>query len=350
MITADQIVRWLGATEDEHVEFKEAKNHFDQAKLCKYCSAFSNEGGGRLVLGISPKIPRTVVGSQAIGDINNKKLELLQTMNMRVEIFEQSFEGKRIVILDIPPRSPGQPVHYKGAYWMRSGESLVPMTADRLKKIFDKESQDFSAETCPRATITDLDPDAITELRERWHSKSRNDGLLNITDHQLLSDAELVRDGQVTIAGLVLLGTPAALAQYLPQSEIIFEYRSSETSTEHQQRIEFRRGFFLCHNSLWEAVNLRNTVEHYQDGLFVWDIPTFNERVVREAILNAVSHRDYRSQGSVVIKQYPKKMEIISPGGFPNGITAENILDKQLPRNRRIAEALQKCGFVERAG
>lgn len=99
-----------------------------------------------------------------------------------------------------------------------------------------------------------------------------------------------------------------------------------------------------------EEINLRNEVQHYQEGLFVWDIATFNEKVVREAVLNAVSHRDYRLNGSVFIRQYPKKIEIVSPGGFPPGITPDNILFRQSPRNRRIAEAFGRCGLVERSG
>ena len=69
-------------------------------------------------------------------------------------------------------------------------------------------------------------------------------------------------------------------------------------------------------------------------------IDTFREGSVREAILNAVSHRDYRHPGSVFVRQYPRRLEIVSPGGLPSGITPENIIDKQFPRNRRIAESL----------
>lgn len=110
------------------------------------------------------------------------------------------------------------------------------------------------------------------------------------------------------------------------------------------------RGFLTVLDNLWEAVSLRNGVQHFQQGLFVWDVPTFDERAVREAVLNAVSHRDYRHGGSVLVRQYPKRIEIVSPGGFPAGINEQNLLWEQNPRNRRIAEALGKCGLVERAG
>lgn len=77
---------------------------------------------------------------------------------------------------------------------------------------------------------------------------------------------------------------------------------------------------------------------------------TFNERVVREAILNAVSHRNYQFGGSIFVRQFRDRLVVESPGGLPLGITLDNILDRQLPRNRRIAEILSLCGLVERSG
>jgi len=76
---------------------------------------------------------------------------------------------------------------------------------------------------------------------------------------------------------------------------------------------------------------------------FVW-------YALREAVLNAVSHRDYRHGASVFVRQYPRRIEIVSPGGFPPGINEQNLLWEQHPRNRRIAEVLSKCGLVERSG
>ena len=82
----------------------------------------------------------------------------------------------------------------------------------------------------------------------------------------------------------------------------------------------------------------------------MFDIPTFNERVVREALLNAVSHRNYQLSGSVFVRQYRDRLVVESPGGLPAGVTLDTILDRQSPRNRRIAEILALCGLVERSG
>lgn len=149
---------------------------------------------------------------------------------------------------------------------------------------------------------------------------------------------------------MILLGSREAVSKHFAQAELVFEYRASEASIPHQQRLEYREGFLAFLDDVWERINLRNERLHYPDGLFMRDIAVFNETVVREAILNAVTHRDYRLPGSVFVKQYPRKLEIVSPGGFPVGISAENIIRKQSPRNRRIAEACARCGLVERSG
>jgi ATP-dependent DNA helicase RecG len=349
-MTLEQLRSLMKAKEAEHLEFKEAKERYDFEKLVRYCVALANEGGGKIVLGVTDKKPRRVVGSRAFLNIEKTKTDLLQRLHARIETDVIDHPDGRGLVFSVPSRPIGIPIHYRGAYWMRSGEDLVPMTPDMLKEIFAESQPDFSAEICERATQEDLHRDAIEVFRSMWRRRSGNTAIEHFTDKQLLSDAELMVGGGVTFAALILLGTREALGRHLAQSEVVFEYRSAESSITYQQRKEFRQGFFLFHNDLWDTINLRNNRYHYQEGLFVWDIPTFNESVIREAILNAVSHREYRLGGSVFIRQFPKQIEIVSPGGFPPGITAENILWKQFPRNRRIAEAFAKCGLVERSG
>jgi ATP-dependent DNA helicase RecG len=348
--TVEKFRSWLEGREDEYLEFKEAKERFDFEKLVKYCCALANEGGGKVVLGVTDRKPRTVVGSNAFENLERTKAGLVDRLHLRIEVELFHWESKRVLIFHVPPRPIGMPIQYNGAYWMRGGEDLVPMTPDKLKRIFDESGPDFSTEICSQATIDSLDPNAIQKLRERWYRKSKNDSLLGMTNEQLLRDSELMIDGKINYAALILLGAHSALGRFLGQAEVIFEYRSSEASIPSQDRFEYRQGFFTFDDEIWRIINLRNEVQHFQNGLFIWDVPTFNERVIREALLNAVSHRDYRLGGSVFIRQYPRKLEIVSPGGFPQGVNPENILWRQNPRNRRIAEVLAKCGLVERSG
>ncbi|MDP1608532.1 MAG: putative DNA binding domain-containing protein [Chlamydiales bacterium] len=350
MVLVSELYIWMKSRENARLEFKEAKNSFDITKLTQYCCAFANEGGGRIVLGVTDQLPRKIVGSQAYSNLEKIKSHLIFKLSLRIEVEELFVEERRVVVITIPSRPIGVPIQYEGMYWMRRGEELVPMTADMLKRLFDEGVPDFSAQICPDAKFEDLDQNAINAFREAWIQKTGNNHLKHISEKQLLRDIEVFSDSGVTYAALILFGTHKALGRYLAQAEVVFEYRSSDITGPAQHRVEYRQGFFTFYDELWGKINLRNDNQHFQDGLFIFDIPTFNEKAVREVILNAISHRDYKAAGSVWVKQYPRRITIISPGGFPPGITPSNMLWKQQPRNRRIADVFAKCGLVERAG
>jgi ATP-dependent DNA helicase RecG len=349
-MTLGDLRAWMLDEEAEHLEFKEAKGDFKFDKLRDYCAALANEGGGRLVLGVTDRRPRRVVGSRAFLSLQKTKADLLQQLRIRIEVYELAHEDGRVLVFDVPPHPLGIPVHSDAKLQMRGGEGLIPMSPDMQRRILNEAVQDYSAELSAGADLGSLDSTAIETLRARWHRKSGRADLLTKDVEQLLTDAELLTPAGMTIAAVVLLGTAQAVVRFLPQAEVVFEYRSGDATGPAQDRKEYSRGFFLYDDKLWSAINLRNDKQHYQDGLFIWDIPTFSEDVVREAVLNAVSHRDYRLGGSVFVRQYPRRLEVISPGGFPEGVNPANILWQQSPRNRRIADVLKKCGMVERSG
>jgi len=351
-----QLREWMDGKEGEHLEFKEAKNRYDFEELVKYCAALANEGGGKVILGVSDRRPRRVVGTSEFAQPERTRRGLRDRLPLGIDFDEVHHPDGRVLVFHVPPRPVGTPVQYKGVYWMRDADSLTTMSEDRLRQIFAESGHDFSADPSP-APPEDLDRRAVEDFRRRWIDKARRAGnadfagrLETLSPDQLLGDAETLVDGRVTYAALVLFGTRQAVGRHLAQAEVVFEYRSGEASGPAQDRREYRQGFFSFYDELWSVINLRNDKQHYQDGLFVLDVPTFGERPVREAILNAVSHRDYQLGGSAFVRQYPRRLEIDSPGGLPVGITLDNILDRQNPRNRRIADIFTKCGLVERSG
>lgn len=351
MIDREKLEQWLQGREDEHCEFKKAENQIDSHELTDYCIALANEGGGHLVLGVTNKMPRKVVGSQACRSLGKTKQDLLHRLHLRVEATELDYDGKRVVVFTAPPRPLGTPLQHNGRYLMRSGESLTGMTPERLKAILAEAEPDFSALVCPKARPEDLDGTAIERFRALWHHKSGIRELLNLPANRLLADAELIDDsGAVKMSALILLGKPAALNRLLPQAEVVFEYRSNDASIEYQQRLEYRKGYLLFDDELWGMINLRNEVQPVRYKMAIRQMPAFNEEVVREGLLNAICHRDYRLGESVFVRQYPNKLEIESPGGLPGNMTPETILRCQFRRNRLIAETLQRCGLIERSG
>jgi ATP-dependent DNA helicase RecG len=348
--TPQNIDELLNGAEGERLEFKTASLNFHFEELVKYCSALANEGGGSIVLGVSDKRPRTVVGTKAFIQPERTRSTLIEKLHLNVGFSDIRHPQGRVLAFHVPPRPLGMPIKANGIYWSRRGDSLVAMDENQLRSVFSESGRDFSAEVCTGATMNDLDSGAIDDFRQKWVAKTANQKLLTLSDVQLLTDAEAVIDGQITNAALILFGTRSALGVYLPQAELIFEYRSTEASGPAQQRVEFREGFFCCYEDLQEKINYRNDLQHFQSGLFVLDVPTFDDRVIREALLNAVSHRDYQLAGSIFLRQYPRRLVVESPGGFPLGVNESNILDRHSPRNRRIADIFSKCGLVERSG
>ena len=296
----------MNAMEGENLEFKEARQSYQFDKLLKYCAAVANEGGGKLILGVSDQRPRRIIGTRAFTHPERTRAGLIEKLRLRVDVDVLRPSEERVLVFTVPPRPVGVPIQADGIYWTRRGDSLVPMAEEQLRDIFNEIGHDFSADFCQGATLDDLNLEAVEDFRKRWIEKSGNTSLERLDWKQLLHDAEAVVDGNITYAALVLFGTRHALGRHLAQAEVVFEYRSSEVSGPAQQRKEYREAFFSFYEGLWNIINLRNDLQHYQDGLFIWDIPTFEERSVREAILNAVSHRDYRLGGSVFVRQYPQ--------------------------------------------
>jgi ATP-dependent DNA helicase RecG len=356
-----QLEAWIKGKEDENCEFKEMKTDSDVEKVARYCVALANEGGGRLILGVTDKRPRRVVGSQAFPQPEQTRRALCSKTRLAINFDEIEHPDcgpeSRVLVFHIPSRPVGIPIKHDGRYWMRKEDSLVEMSEERLREVFAESGHDYSADVCHGLTLNDMNTESIEDFRKRWIAKALKaedsalaQRLAAADCAQLLADAEAMVGGQLTYAGLILFGEKEALTRHLAQSEVIFEYRSSDAAGSPQERVEYRRGFFGYYDDLWERLNKRNDKQELQEGLFVTQISTFSERSVREAILNAVCHRNYQLGPPIFVRQFPRRLEIDSPGGFPLGITVENILDRQNPRNRRIAEILTKCGLVERSG
>ncbi len=350
MTDSKVIKELIESKEGEHLQFKEAKKRFSFEEAAQICCALSNNGGGRLVLGISDKRPREVVGTEAFENPERTRVGLIDKLNIGVDFQTLDYEGKRILIFNVNSRPIGLPVQCDGIAWIYEADVIKPMSEEIRHRIYNESGFDFSSQICADATIDDLDDIALENFRKRWLVKSGNKKINTLSKRQLLIDSGALSDKGLTYAAIILFGSNQAVSKFLPQAEIIFEYRSTEASGPASQREEITEGFFLSYDKIWDLINLRNDKQHYQEGLFVLDVPTFNERVVREALLNAVSHRNYQMGGSIFVRQYRDRIVIESPGGLPFGITLDNILDRQFPRNRLIARILALSGLVERSG
>ncbi len=118
----EDLNQWLSEPESERLEFKEAKTKYDFDKLVKYCAALANEGGGKVVLGVTHKRPRTVVRSQAFREPGQTVSQIAQKLHLRIGWSEVQHPNGRVLIFDIPSHPIGVPIQADGTYYARSGD------------------------------------------------------------------------------------------------------------------------------------------------------------------------------------------------------------------------------------
>lgn len=358
-------LKQLKESEDK-VEFKAATHNFsfagsehrdqEERRRCflGYVVAFANEGGGMLVLGMSDNEPHEVVGSDfAQGKVGALEDETYSRLGIRVRMEELYENGLRVLIAHIPVRPVGKMMKFEGVPLMRVGESLRNMSDEEMFAILSEQEPDFSAKICEGISIADLDEAAIKKMKESYARKQKNSGFLQLSTEQVLTDLKLLDNGKLTYAALILLAKKDVIHAKLPQSKTIWEFRNSEAQIHHDSREVIDEPLFTAIDSIWKLINQPTLNKKYpiQSGAYIFDLYDFNEEVIREAVLNAIAHRDYTITSEAVIKQYPNKIIITNPGGFPKGVTIENILTvSSTPRSRLMTEILEKTGLVERSG
>jgi len=340
------------------VEFKEAKTQYaynsGRKSVLGYVSAIANEGGGYLVFGIKEASPHEVCGSQAFeGKEGKLEQDVYRDLKIRIKTTTLFENRKRILIIQIPSRPIGKALYFEDIPLMRVGESLTRMSDEMYFSILQEQEPDFSSKICEGLTYEYLDKKAIEKMKSLYADKQKNPSFLQIRDERMLSDLQLAVNGKLTYAALILLGKSDTIDRYLPQSRIIWEYRNTETQIHYDRRQTITEPFITGIDSVWSLIDqpTLNLNHPIQAGLVVYNIYDFNREVVREGILNSYAHRDYTLTSDVVMKQYPQMIEIINPGGFPKGVSIDNILTvSSTPRNKLIADVLEKTGLVERSG
>jgi len=358
-------IKNLRETEDK-IEFKEAKRNFnfaggshaDPAERRKcvlgYAVALANEGGGMLVLGMKDKHPHEVVGTTfAEGGTGKMEDEIYERLDIRVKIEELFENEKRVLVFKIPSRPIGSTLKFEGVPLMRIGNSLRVMSDNEVFRILSERAPDFSATICEGLTFDDLDTEAITVMKERYAIKQGNPAFKTLPDLQVLSDLELIETGKLNHAALILLGSRKSIRKFLPNAAITIEYRLHHSMIPYTARQEFQEPLFTAIDMIWAYINqpASNPLLHIRDKFNIYDIKSFNEEVIREAVINACIHRSYSFTDDVFIKQYPDEIIITNAGGFPSGVSKENILTiNSRPRSKRLTEVLQKTGFIERSG
>lgn len=348
--TAEQIDLWRQAqSEHQRLEFKEAKNQFDSRKLNEYCVALANEGGGVLLLGIADVPPRAVVGTQAFPDVVVAAEKLFQWVGFRVDVEAVAHPAGRVVVFHIPPRPRGTAYHLDGKYLMRSGQALVPMSEDQLRRIFAEGKPDWLEEHSRRGLdaqqiVELLDTQTFFELLKVPYPTDRKGVIDRLQRDRLVDESE----GTYAIRrlGALLLAKNLAdfpeLARKAPR--VVVYSGSSKLETRLDQT--GARGYAVGFQALVRFVMNQLPQNEVIEGALRKEVKLVPEAVIREVVANALIHQDLGVTGaSTMVEVYSNRIELSNPG--EPIVPVERFIDGYQSRNERLADLMRRMHICE---
>jgi ATP-dependent DNA helicase RecG len=351
--TIQQIDKWRAVhSEHQRLEFKEAKTQFDNRKLYKYCVALANEGGGYLLLGIEDQPPRKVVGTAAFNDPVEMAAKMFQTLGFRVEIEEVLHPDGRVLVFHIPSRPRGTVYDFEGAYLMRAGEELVPMSEDRLRAIFAEGQPDWfsqpALENCEDDKVVQLlDTQSYFDLLHLPYPVNRAGVLERFESEKLIQR----QDAGWTITNLGAMLFAKKLDQFDRLARkaarvIVYEGKNKlKTKLDKPGAKGYAVGFQGLVEFIYGLVPSNEVIEQALRR----EVKMFPEIAVRELVANALIHQDFTQTGtSVMIEIYDDRMEISNPG--KPFISPDRFIDEYQSRNERLAGLMRRLGICEEKG
>ena len=347
------------ALESETLEFKSWDSQGQQRKaqvrnLRESVVAFANARGGLIVLGVGDRKRTRSDAIQGVGDLvaSGLRRDIYDGTepHILVEIDELPEPEGRLFVIRVPP---GLPPHTTtdGVARIRVGKDSKPLTGSTLAQLLaTRGGRDVTADTVPDVRFADLDQEQVGRLRQTVATDSERRNLASLGDRELLEALGLVSGSDITLAAVLLLGNRPTLARHAPQHELIFTRQRSPT--RYDVRRDLRGPLLEVLDEVQRLLdaNLRVSTADIS-GFQQMELPDISWWVAREAVLNALVHRDYFLHQSIHLALRDGRAEITSPGGFVGGVTAQNVLrHPPVRRNPLLADVLQTIGLVNRAG
>lgn len=341
------------------VEFKSDLKKLPDRELIEALICLANAEGGELWLGVEDD------GTPTGLHVEHRLLDGLAGMvtartspSLNVQAEAVELGGVSVARIRVP-KAQGEVATTNGVYLRRrlkhdgTPECVAMLPHERASRASSFGLIDVSAQPVAGATLADLDPLERERLRQAVQQYGGDRVLLELDD-EALDGALLLTARQPdgtrvpTLTGLLLVGRETSLRQLVPTHEFAFQVLAQQAVRFN----EFRR-FPLLKALEWLETNFRpyNPEEELQVGLFRVPVPKVDLGAFREAVANALIHRDYHRLGAMHVRLEDDALVVSNPGGLVDGVTLANLLvTEPRPRNPALADAMKRIGVVERSG
>lgn len=340
------------------VEFKSWKKIKDKKELMKIITkeavALANTKGGMILIGVEDNGEITGCDNYDIQNIMESIYD--RTIPKLFTDIEEVFVENNTILVICVPKGSTLYATSAGEVYKRLGKNTKPMFPEEFPIMQSgKVNNDFSNVIIEDSSEEDIDSLEVYKIKEKLKIRDPESTLPLMDDKSFLKDLHLIKEKdnkiKLTVAGMLFVGKESSINRTIPQAEIIYLHYSDINKTEYDKRIDLKVPIISALDRLTEIIESSNYITNIQIGLFRLEVKDFPKNVFQEAILNAICHRDYQSNGAIYVKHYSNKIVIENPGGFPEGINENNIITHpSIPRNKLIAETLQKLKYVQRSG
>lgn len=319
------------------VEFKRSLRSDLGREIC----AFANATGGAILLGVEDD--GRVCGVQGHNRLKSQVHSIARSAEPSVGVDVESMG--EVLCVRVPAQS-GKPYSFGGRFFMRDGASSQQMSRDEIRDLFFAEGVIRFDETPCRRFSLDSDLDEETWARFRRRAK--------IPDHMeprtALENLDLLAgDGRITSAGAWLLAKD--IRKFHSSAHLSCALFQGTTKTEILDRRDFARDVYSTIDGAMTWVRSKINVRYIITGsVNREERPELPLDAIREAVVNAVAHRDYRSTANVHVYLFHDRLEVVSPGGLPAGITEAELGVKSVPRNPLLFGLLHRMDAVEHVG
>lgn len=363
MMTESELRALIAAGEQIHVEFKRSATPDELVEAVVCLANRPAEPWGYLLVGVDDD--GAIVGATLPRETQYREPTQLQALiagrtrpSLTCEVEFVSVGDKRVIVVRVPladrPVGTASGRYLRRAIGGRGTPECLPYHFHEMQAFLAARGvMDYTALPVPEAHWRDLDPLEFERFR-RFIRESRGQGdtaLLELTDVELAKSLGAIEANHephtIRVLALLLFGREDAIRRYIPTHEVAFQVLSGV-------RVETNEFFRYPLLRLIDELMTRFRARHReQTEIFIGatriGIPDYSERAFREAVANALVHRDYTRTGAVHIQWHPDRIEVSNPGGFPEGVRLDNLLvAPPRPRNPLLADAFRRAGVVER--
>lgn len=357
-LSTQQIEQLIQSGESSKVEFKSDQNAaLSDREIYEIIVCFANTDGGTLIIGVENDGSITGLGK------NREPFRLQAAIfnntvpSINTRINQHTIQSKEILAIEVDAypqicaTSEGKCLHrVNGA----TGPECRPYYPyEQTNRAFNLGLADFSSQTLEQASWPDLDPLEFERVRQTITQLHGDTNLLSLDDNELAQALRLVesRNGTLVpnIAGLLILGRESSLLKLVPTHQIAVQVMDSDGTIQVNDWL--RAPLIKSIEHIYGRFQALNRQKEAEFGFLRLPIPDYAPESFREAVMNALLHRDYSRLDAIYIQFHPDHMFISNPGGFLEGITVENLLvHEPKPRNPLLAEVLRRLGLVETTG